>query len=220
MANGDLKEHMSGRTRNNFIMSWENRLKIATETAQGLDYLHSGCAQAIVHRDVKTTNILLNDHFEAKLADFGLSKSFPDRGESHVSTVVAGTPGYLDPEYYKTGWLTAKSDVYSFGVVLLELLTNQAVVDQSREKHHIGGWVGAKLTNGDMSSIVDPRLDGNYHSGSALQSIELAMACLNPSSSERPTMSHVVNELKKCLLASQLSTLNKDSSIHTEIEVT
>ncbi|XP_019095684.1 PREDICTED: probable LRR receptor-like serine/threonine-protein kinase At1g51820 [Camelina sativa] len=176
--------------------------RFITESAQ--DYLHSGCAQAIVQRDVKTTNILLNEHYEAKVADFGLSKSLPIR-ESHVSTIVAGTPGYLDPEYYRTGWLTTNSDVYSYGVVLLELLTNQPVVDQSREQDHIGGWVGLKLTNGgDISTIMDPR-PRNYNSGSARQYVELAMACLNPSSSERPTMSQVVDELKQCL-ASELST--------------
>ncbi|CAE5959959.1 unnamed protein product [Arabidopsis arenosa] len=110
MANGDLKEHMSGR-RNQFVLNWGTRLKIVIDSAQGLEYLHNGCKPPMVHRDVKTTNILLNEHFEAKLADFGLSRSFPTGGETHVSTVVAGTPGYLDPEYYKTNWLTEKSDV-------------------------------------------------------------------------------------------------------------
>ncbi|KAF2595037.1 hypothetical protein F2Q70_00043152 [Brassica cretica] len=97
MSNGDLKEHMSG-TRNRFILNWGTRLKIVSESGQGLEYLHNGCKPPMVHRDVKTTNILLNEHFEAKLADFGLSRSFPIEGETHVSTVVAGTPGYLDPE--------------------------------------------------------------------------------------------------------------------------
>lgn len=119
--------------------------------------------------------------------------------------------------------MTTKSDVYSFGVLLLELLTNQAVVDQSREKPHIGGWVGVKLTNGDISSIMDPRLNGNYQSGSAWQFVELAMSCLNPSSSERPTMSQVVNVLKPCL-ASQLSragpSRDMDISIDTQIKPT
>ncbi|XP_010420548.1 PREDICTED: receptor-like protein kinase At3g21340 [Camelina sativa] len=97
MANGDLKEHMSGK-RGGSILNWETRLKIVVESAQGLEYLHNGCKPPMVHRDVKTTNILLNEHFQAKLADFGLSRSFPIEGETHVSTVVAGTPGYLDPE--------------------------------------------------------------------------------------------------------------------------
>ncbi|KAH0855143.1 hypothetical protein HID58_020460 [Brassica napus] len=117
------------------ILTWEGRLRIAAESAQGLEYLHNGCKPQIVHRDIKTTNILLNEKLQAKLADFGLSRSFPLGTETHVSTVVAGTPGYLDPEYYRTNWLTEKSDVFSFGVVLLELVTNRPVIDQKGKGH-------------------------------------------------------------------------------------
>ncbi|CAN8258561.1 unnamed protein product [Cochlearia groenlandica] len=198
MANGDLREHMSGK-RGESILNWETRLKIVVESAQGLEYLHNGCKPPMVHRDVKTTNILLNEQFQAKLADFGLSRSFPIEGETHVSTVVAGTPGYLDPEYYRTNWLNEKSDVYSFGIVLLEVITNQAVIDQSREKRHIAEWVGAMLTKGDIKNIVDPNLYGDYDSGSVWRAVELAMSCLNPSSVRRPTMSQVVIELNECL---------------------
>ncbi|XP_019096759.1 PREDICTED: receptor-like protein kinase At3g21340 isoform X2 [Camelina sativa] len=198
MANGDLKEHMSGK-RGGSILNWETRLKIVVESAQGLEYLHNGCKPPMVHRDVKTTNILLNEHFQAKLADFGLSRSFPIEGETHVSTVVAGTPGYLDPEYYRTNWLNEKSDVYSFGIVLLELITNQPVINQSREKPHIAEWVGVMLTKGDIQNIMDPNLYGDYDSGSVWRAVELAMSCLNPSSTRRPTMSQVVIELNECL---------------------
>ncbi|CAH8282892.1 unnamed protein product [Eruca vesicaria subsp. sativa] len=198
MANRDLKEHMSGK-RGESILNWETRLKIVVESAQGLEYLHNGCKPPMVHRDVKTTNILLNEHFQAKLADFGLSRSFPIEGETHVSTVVAGTPGYLDPEYYRTNWLNEKSDVYSFGIVLLEIITNQPVINQSREKSHIAEWVGLMLTKGDIKTIVDPKLYGDYDSGSVWRAVELAMSCLNPSSARRPTMSQVVIELNECL---------------------
>ncbi|KAG7594899.1 Protein kinase domain [Arabidopsis thaliana x Arabidopsis arenosa] len=198
MANGDLDEHMSGK-RGGSILNWGTRLKIAVEAAQGLEYLHNGCKPLMVHRDIKTTNILLNEHFHTKLADFGLSRSFPIEGETHVSTVVAGTIGYLDPEYYRTNWLTEKSDVYSFGVVLLVIITNQPVIDQTREKRHIAEWVGVMLTKGDIKSITDPNLLGDYNSGSVWKAVELAMSCLNPSSMTRPTMSQVVFELKECL---------------------
>ncbi|KAL9859774.1 putative LRR receptor-like serine/threonine-protein kinaseRLK-Pelle-LRR-I-1 family [Arabidopsis thaliana] len=198
MANGDLDEHMSGK-RGGSILNWGTRLKIALEAAQGLEYLHNGCKPLMVHRDVKTTNILLNEHFDTKLADFGLSRSFPIEGETHVSTVVAGTIGYLDPEYYRTNWLTEKSDVYSFGVVLLVIITNQPVIDQNREKRHIAEWVGGMLTKGDIKSITDPNLLGDYNSGSVWKAVELAMSCMNPSSMTRPTMSQVVFELKECL---------------------
>ncbi|AEE32726.1 Leucine-rich repeat protein kinase family protein [Arabidopsis thaliana] len=198
MANGDLRENMSGKRGGN-VLTWENRMQIAVEAAQGLEYLHNGCRPPMVHRDVKTTNILLNERCGAKLADFGLSRSFPIDGECHVSTVVAGTPGYLDPEYYRTNWLSEKSDVYSFGVVLLEIVTNQPVIDKTRERPHINDWVGFMLTKGDIKSIVDPKLMGDYDTNGAWKIVELALACVNPSSNRRPTMAHVVMELNDCV---------------------
>ncbi|XP_024006054.1 probable LRR receptor-like serine/threonine-protein kinase At1g51820 isoform X4 [Eutrema salsugineum] len=198
MANGDLKELLSGK-HDSSVLRWEKRLKIALEAAQGLEYLHKGCKPPIVHRDVKPANILLDQHLQAKLADFGLSRSFSNDGESHVSTVVAGTLGYLDPEYYRTNWLTEKSDVYSFGVVLLEIITNRPVIDQSRERPYIAEWVGLMVTKGDIRNITDPSLKGDYHSDSAWKFVELAMTCVNASSTSRPTMSQVVIELIECL---------------------
>jgi hypothetical protein len=219
MANGDLKEHMSG-TRNRFILNWGTRLKIVIESAQGLEYLHNGCKPPLVQRDVKTTNILLNEHFEAKLADVGLSRSFLIEGETHVSTVVAGTPGYLDPEYHRTNWLTEKSDVYSFGILLLEIITNRHVIDQSREKPHIGEWVGVMLTKGDIQSIMDPSLNEDYDSGSVWKAVELARSCLNHSSARRPTMSQVVIELNECLASENArGGASRDMESKSSIEV-
>ncbi|KAG7621203.1 Protein kinase-like domain superfamily [Arabidopsis suecica] len=200
MSNGNLKQHLSGECSSS-PLSWENRLRIAAETAQGLEYLHIGCKPPMIHRDIKSMNILLDNHFQAKLGDFGLSRSFPVGSETHVSTNVAGSPGYLDPEYYRTNWLTEKSDVFSFGVVLLEIITSQPVIDQTREKSHIGKWVGFKLTNGDIKNIVDPSMNGDYDSSSLWKALELAMSCVSPSSSGRPNMSQVANELQECLLS-------------------
>ncbi|XP_025012559.1 LRR receptor-like serine/threonine-protein kinase IOS1 isoform X1 [Ricinus communis] len=197
MANGNLKHHLSGDHPS--ILSWEGRLQIALEAAQGLDYLHNGCKPPIVHRDVKTTNILLNDRFQAKLADFGLSRTFPVEDGSHVSTVVAGTPGYLDPDYYVTNWLTEKSDVYSYGVVLLEIITSRPVIARTRDKTHVSQWVKAMLDKGDIKNIVDPRLRGDFDNNSVWKVTELAMACLSTTSGERPSMSQVVMELNDCL---------------------
>ncbi|XP_010500450.1 PREDICTED: receptor-like protein kinase At3g21340 [Camelina sativa] len=198
MANGDLKEFFSGK-RGDAILRWETRLQIALEAAQGLEYLHKGCKPPIIHRDVKTANILLDEHFRAKLADFGLSRSLLNEGESHVSTVVAGTIGYLDPEYYRTNRLTEMSDVYSFGVVLLEIITNRPVIEQSREKPHIAEWVNLMIIVGDIRKIVDPSLKKDYHSDSVWKFVELAMTCVNASSMARPTMSQVVTELTDCI---------------------
>ncbi|KAF8046254.1 hypothetical protein N665_3909s0001, partial [Sinapis alba] len=198
MANGDLKENMSGKSGGH-VLTWENRMLIAMEAAQGLEYLHNGSVPPMVHRDVKSTNILLNEVFEAKLADFGLSRSCPVDGESYELTVVAGTPGYLDPEYYITSLLSEKSDVYSFGVVLLEIITNQAVIDRTRERYHITNWVRFMILKGDIRDIIDPKLMGDFDTNGVWKAIELAMSCVNPTSNCRPKMPHVVMELKECL---------------------
>ncbi|CAN8295123.1 unnamed protein product [Cochlearia groenlandica] len=235
MANGDLKQHLSGKCVHSYIitsydyvtfmtmlihvgnsiMSWVDRLNIAIDAALGLEYLHIGCKPLIVHRDVKSSNILLDDQYQAKLADFGLSRSFPVGDETHVSTLVAGTFGYLDHEYYQTNRLSEKSDVYSFGVVLLEIITNKPVIDQTRERPHIVEWVKSMLIRGDINNIMDPKLQKKYDSGSAWKAIELAMTCVNASSLERPNMSHVVHELKECLISEHTRTKDVDTVVRS-----
>ncbi|XP_010521848.1 PREDICTED: probable LRR receptor-like serine/threonine-protein kinase At5g59680 isoform X2 [Tarenaya hassleriana] len=221
MPKGDLRQHLSGK-RGGFVLSWETRLRIAVDAALGLEYLHVGCTPAMVHRDVKSTNILLDDRFHAKLSDFGLSRSFPVGTKTHVSTVVAGTPGYLDPGYFGTNRLTEKSDVYGFGVVLLEVMTNRPVIEQAREKTHIKDWVASRLTRGDIGNIMDPNLRGDYETGSVWKAVELAMSCLNPSSRERPTMSRVVQELKEYLKSerSRRGDTKAKSSVELSVEFT
>ncbi|CAL8131667.1 unnamed protein product [Prunus armeniaca] len=195
MANGNLQECLSDRN----ILSWEDRLRIAVDTAQGLEYLHYGCKPHIIHRDVKSTNILLNENFQAKLSDFGLSRIFPTDTGTYISTVVAGTPGYLDPDYYASNRLNEKSDVYSFGIVLLEIITCRPVFSKTHEKIYISEWVGFMLSNGDIYSILDPRLGGNFNTNSVWKAVAIAMACVSKDSIERPIMSQVVVELKECL---------------------
>ncbi|KAH9665561.1 protein kinase domain-containing protein [Citrus sinensis] len=197
MANGNLQAHLLEDKTG--ILSWKGRLQIATESAQGLEYLHDGCKPPIVHRDVKSANILLNEKFQAKLADFGLSRIFPVEGGSHVSTTVVGTPGYLDPEYYISNRLTEKSDVYSFGVVLLELITGQPVIQKTPERTLIGQWVSSMLARGDIKNIVDQRLQGDFDTNTVWKAVEIAMACIHSISTRRPTMNQVVIELNDCL---------------------
>ncbi|KAJ1420260.1 Serine/threonine-protein kinase, active site [Sesbania bispinosa] len=201
MANGNLDEHLSGKHSMAKFFTWEDRLRIAVDAAQGLEYLHNGCKPPIIHRDVKTTNILLNENFQAKLADFGLSKTFPTDGWTHLSTVVAGTPGYLDPEYGISSRLTEKSDVYSFGVVLLEIITSQPAISKAPEKIHISQWVSSLLSNGDIKNIVDSRLHEDFDTSSAWKAIELGMASVSINPNRRPNMSDIVTELKECLTA-------------------
>ncbi|KAH1219348.1 LRR receptor-like serine/threonine-protein kinase IOS1 [Glycine max] len=199
MANGNLQEHLTGKRSKTKFFTWEERLRIAVDAALGLEYLQNGCKPPIIHRDVKSTNILLNEHFQAKLSDFGLSKIIPTDGVTHVSTVVAGTPGYLDPEYFITNRLTEKSDVYSFGVVLLEIITSQPVIARKEESIHISEWVSSLIAKGDIEAIVDPRLEGDFDSNSVWKAVEIATACLSPNMNKRPITSVIVIELKESL---------------------
>ncbi|XP_054780106.1 probable LRR receptor-like serine/threonine-protein kinase At1g05700 isoform X2 [Prosopis cineraria] len=197
MANGDLAKHLSEKNEN--ILDWKQRLQIAVDAAEGLEYLHTGCKPPIVHRDVKSQNILLNEYFRGKIADFGLSRIFPDDSDTHIFTRIAGTPGYLDPEYNMSNRLTEKSDVYSFGIVLLQIITGQPAIAKTEEKSHIVQWVNLMLPESKIDDIVDPRLEGNFDKDSARKALDTAMACVVPSSLNRPKMSNVVMELRQCL---------------------
>ncbi|KAK0598699.1 hypothetical protein LWI29_037132 [Acer saccharum] len=200
MANGNLESHLFNEESSTAdVLSWEGRLRIATETAEGLEYLHSGCKPPIIHRDMKPTNILLSEKFHAKIADFGLSRIFPVETGTHISTVIAGTPGYLDPEYYTSNRLTEKSDVYSFGVVLLQMIASKPAIEKSIDRTHIIQWVSFMLAKGDIKNVVDPKLQGDFSMNSVLKAIEVAMACVSQTSAKRPTMKQVVFDLNESL---------------------
>ncbi|KAI3766495.1 hypothetical protein L2E82_16558 [Cichorium intybus] len=199
MANGNLEKHLFDTSSS--VLNWDTRLQIACDTARGLEYLHHGCKPPIVHRDVKCTNILLDEKFQAKLADFGLSRAFPTECATHISTLVAGTPGYLDPEYHSSYRLTEKSDLYSFGVVLLVIITGRpAIAKYDNDNMHISEFVNLKLADGNVKSVVDFRLLGEFDIGSARKAIELAIACVADTPSRRPTMNEVVMGLIDCLV--------------------
>ncbi|KAF3450658.1 hypothetical protein FNV43_RR06747 [Rhamnella rubrinervis] len=197
MAYGNLEDYLSDETKE--VLNWKERLQIAVDAAQGLEYLHHGCKPPIIHRDVKTANILLNANLDAQIADFGFSRFFPLESVSHSSTTVVGTFGYLDPEYYSCHRLTEKSDVYSFGVVLLQLITGHPAIMKSHNSTHIVEWVRPILSRGDIRDIVDPRLQGNFNTNSVWKAVEIAMACVPFKGTERPTMNLVVMDLKQCL---------------------
>ncbi|KAI3709601.1 hypothetical protein L2E82_39367 [Cichorium intybus] len=197
MANGNLKNYILDRS--NHPLSWEMRLKIAIDAAQGLEYLHHGCRPAIIHRDVKSANILLSEKLDAKIADFGLSKGLPDDQTTHILTDVIGTTGYLDPEYRKSHILNEKSDVYSFGIVLLELITGRPAIIKSMNHIHITEYVGAYLEKGEITSIIDAQMEGEFNLDSVWKAMEVAVACTRSTSSKRMTMSEVLTGLKACL---------------------
>ncbi|KAM1361254.1 hypothetical protein COP2_027077 [Malus domestica] len=198
MANGNLKDYLSDAERSS-QMTWEMRLRIAIDAAQGLEYLHHGCKPPIVHRNVKTANILLSENLEAKIADFGLSKVFASDIETQVVSTVMGTAGYLDPEYYNCQRLNETSDVYSFGVVLLELITGQPAVIKSDEVIHLATWVSSELEKRELKCIVDQRMQEEFDEHSVWKALEIAMACTNSTSQDRVTMDVVLSELKYCL---------------------
>ncbi|PNX55767.1 receptor-like protein kinase, partial [Trifolium pratense] len=166
----------------------------------GLDYLHNGCKPPIMHRDLKPSNILLDDNMHAKIADFGLSRTFANDVDSHISTRPAGTFGYADPEFMRTGNTNIKNDVYSFGIVLFVLITGrQAIVREGDESIHILEWAIPIIEEGDIQNIVDPKLQGEFSINSAWKAIEIAMSCTSPNAVVRPDAHQILAELKECL---------------------
>ncbi|GJN35236.1 hypothetical protein PR202_gb23986 [Eleusine coracana subsp. coracana] len=214
MHGGNLDDRLKGKSSASTPLTWHQRLKIALDSAHGLEYLHKACQPPLIHRDVKTTNILLSADLEAKISDFGLMKVFADEFRTHITTQPAGTLGYLDPEYYNTSRLSEKSDVYSFGIVLLELITGQppAVPISDTESIHIPRWVREKLSVGEIESIADRRMGGEYDVNSVWKVAELALQCIERPSHERPTMTEVVLEVKESLAPELLHSMGYYSS--------
>nr|KJB27595.1 hypothetical protein B456_005G001500 [Gossypium raimondii] len=173
-------------------------MMIALGAAKGLAFLHNA-ERPVIYRDFKTSNILLDSDYTAKLSDFGLAKAGPQGDETHVSTRVMGTYGYAAPEYVMTGHLTARSDVYSFGVVLLELLTGRKSVDKTRpsKEQNLVDWARPKLNDKrKLLQIIDPRLENQYSARAAQKACSLAYYCLSQNPKARPLMSDVVETLE------------------------
>ncbi|KAK1290203.1 putative LRR receptor-like serine/threonine-protein kinase [Acorus calamus] len=190
MHNGTLRDHIHDNV-NHKHLDWLSRLQIAEDAARGLEYLHSGCNPSIIHRDVKTTNILLDINMRAKMSDFGLSKQ-TDENFTHVSSVAQGTVGYLDPEYYATQQLSEKSDVYSFGVVLLELISGRkpVSVEDYGTEWNIVHWARSLINKGDITSIIDPSLE-NFKIESVWRIAEVAISSVHPYGASRPRMQEI-----------------------------
>ncbi|KAL4576300.1 hypothetical protein LXL04_012392 [Taraxacum kok-saghyz] len=198
IPNGTLLEHLKGQY--NADLTWAHRLNIARDTAEGLAYLHFSAVPPIYHRDVKSSNILLDSKMNAKVADFGLSR-LAEADLSHVTTCAQGTLGYLDPEYYRNYQLTDKSDVYSFGVVLLELLTSQKAIDFNRppDDVNLAIYVKRVVEEERMLDAVDPNLK-NGASKLELETMKalgfLAVSCLEERRQDRPSMKEVTEEIE------------------------
>nr|GEV18098.1 serine/threonine-protein kinase At5g01020 [Tanacetum cinerariifolium] len=196
MASGSLEKNLFRRVC--ATLTWSRRMKIALDAAKGLAFLHDA-ERPIIYRDFKTSNILLDADLNAKLSDFGLAKDGPMGDQTHVSTRVMGTYGYAAPEYVMTGHLTARSDIYGFGVVLLEMLIGRRAMDKSRpsREHNLVEWARPLLVhNKKLVRILDPRMEGQYSSKTAIKVANLAYQCLSQNPKGRPVMSQVVETLE------------------------
>ncbi|KAL2244258.1 UNVERIFIED_CONTAM: putative serine/threonine-protein kinase PBL3, partial [Sesamum indicum] len=197
MPGGSLEKHLF--KRNSPSLSWARRIKVAVGAARGLCFLHES-KSPVIYRDFKTSNILLDTEFNAKLSDFGLAKAGPTtEAQTHVTTRVMGTEGYCDPRYLTTGKLSVKCDVYSFGVVLLELLTGRRAIDETKceEEKNLVNWVRLHvLDNGKVFRIMDTKLEGQYCKKSAYVAANIALRCVNHEQKYRPPMTYILEILE------------------------
>lgn len=196
MSRGSLDNHLFGRGSGSQPLSWKLRMKIGLDAAKGLAYLHE---KKVIHRDFKSSNILLDANYEAKISDFGLAKDGPVGNQSHVSTRCMGTYGYAAPEYMATGHLTPKSDIYSFGAVLLEILCGRRALDTTRppREQNLVEWAKPNISNRRVMRIMDSRIEGECSVKKAITAAKLAFNCLSEDPKHRPSMYQVVTDLEQ-----------------------
>ncbi|WOK96863.1 hypothetical protein Cni_G05571 [Canna indica] len=196
VSNGTLREHLDGKYGR--ILDFSQRLEIAIEVAHGLTYLHLYAEKSIIHRDVKSSNILLTEDFRAKVADFGFARTGPmEADQTHIETKVKGTAGYVDPEYLKTYRLTPRSDVYSFGILLLEILSARRPVEIKRSPNEriTVRWAFNKYNEGNERQILDPQMRDLVEDEIIKKIFALAFQCAAPTRRDRPAMREAVEQL-------------------------
>ena len=196
ITNGTLSDHIHDKGRS-FFLSWEKRLKIAAETAGALAYLHSATSVPIIHRDVKTANILLDDNFTTKVSDFGASRLIP-HDQTELNTLVQGTFGYMDPEYFHTSQLTEKSDVYSFGVVLAELLTGRMALsfNMPESDRNLAKYFVSAINDDRLFQILEDHIVNEGNIMLLKEVANIAKSCLSLRGEDRPSMKEVAMELE------------------------
>ncbi|KAJ4954227.1 hypothetical protein NE237_031059 [Protea cynaroides] len=205
MVNGTLHDHLH-KLQDSPLLSWAARIKVALDAARGIEYLHSYAVPQIIHRDIKSSNILLDTQWTAKVSDFGFSLMGPDDDEGHISLRAAGTMGYMDPAYYKFQQLTTKSDVYSFGVVLIELLSGRKAIHRNEETgqpRNVVDYMVPYIVRDEIHRVLDPRLPPPtpFEIEAVAYVGYIAADCVVPDGRDRPTMTEIVSSLERALTA-------------------
>ncbi|KAG7982740.1 hypothetical protein I3843_04G068200 [Carya illinoinensis] len=205
IPNGTLAQYLNGQNEE-FPPTWDMRLRIAIEVAGALFYLHSSASSPIYHRDIKSTNILLDENYRAKVADFGISRSVAIE-QTHLSTLVQGTFGYVDPEYFRSGQFTNKSDIYSFGVVLAELLTGEKAISSigTRDTKSLAAFFVSSMEENNLFNILDNQVLKEMEKEKIIAVANLAKRCLNLKGRKRPTMREVAMELEANQMSQKLA---------------
>ncbi|KAJ6328073.1 hypothetical protein OIU77_009875 [Salix suchowensis] len=195
--NGNLEQWLHGDVGPCSPLTWESRINIIIGTAKGLTYLHEGLEPKVVHRDIKSSNILLDKQWNSKVSDFGLAKLLGSES-SYVTTRVMGTFGYVAPEYASTGMLNERSDVYSFGILLMEIISGRNPVDYSRPAGEVNlvEWLKSMVTNRNAEGVLDPRLPKKPSPRALKRALLVALRCVDPNAQKRPKMGHVVHMLE------------------------
>lgn len=223
IPNGSVESHLHGIHKETAPLDWGSRMKIALGAARGLAYLHEDSSPHVIHRDFKSSNILLEHDFTPKVSDFGLARTAMDEENRHISTRVMGTFGYVAPEYAMTGHLLVKSDVYSYGVVLLELLTGRKPVDMSQPpgQENLVAWARPLLTSKEgLETIIDASLGSDVPFDSVAKVAAIASMCVQPEVSHRPFMGEVVQALKLvCNECDEAKQVGSRSSSHEDLSI-
>ncbi|KAK7261615.1 hypothetical protein RIF29_27930 [Crotalaria pallida] len=197
MAHGSLHQHLHGKNKEQ--LDWIRRVTIAVQAARGIEYLHGYACPPVIHRDIKSSNILIDEEHNARVADFGLSLLGPADSSSPLAELPAGTLGYLDPEYYRLHYLTTKSDVYSFGVLLLEILSGRKAIDMQYEEGNIVEWAVPLIKSGDINAILDPVLKPPPDTEALKRIANVACKSVRMRGKDRPSMDKVTTALERAL---------------------
>ncbi|CAL9166388.1 unnamed protein product [Musa hybrid cultivar] len=218
MAHGSLYQHLHGKDASlKRRLDWVRRVTIAVQAARGIEYLHGYACPPVIHRDIKSSNILIDEEHNARVADFGLSLLGPADSSSPLSEPPAGTLGYLDPEYYRLHYLTTKSDVYSFGVLLLEILSGRKAIDMQFEEGNIVEWAVPLIKAGDVSAILDPALKPPAEPEALKKIAATACKCVRMRGKDRPSMDRVTTALERALALLMGSPCNEQPILPTEV---